>query len=176
MNDDTRRARKGLVVQTTLAVLTGWLCCITPLALVLLGAASLSTAASLDHVLNGEYAWLFRGASLVFIAVAVVVYFRRRGVCTLDQARRQRNRIINTVSLALLFAVGGYMALWYLLGYLGAAVGLPWRPRSWELLSSGVLLSAAFLLQLTGRLLHRTRGQADKQEEHSSCNTRSASQ
>ncbi len=99
----------------------------------------------------------------------MVVYFRRRGVCTLEQARRQRIRIINTVSLGLLFAVGGYMALWYLLGYWGAAVGLPWRPRAWELLSSGVLLlSAAFLLQVTGRLLRRTPGRAAKQEMHSS--------
>ena len=158
MNDDTRRARKGLFVQTMLAVLTGWLCCITPLVLVLFGVASISTAASLDHVLNGEYDWAFRGAALVFVAVAVVVYFRRRGVCTLDQARRQRNRIINTVFLALLFAVGGYLALWYLLAYWGAAVGLPWRPQRWELLSSGVLLGGAVLLLLGGSLLRRTRG------------------
>lgn len=176
MNDDKRRARKRLFLQMTLAILTGWLCCITPLVLVLLGVASLSSAVSLDHVLNGEYAWAFRGAALVFVAVAVVVYFRRRGVCTLDQARRQRNGIINITFLALLFAVAGYMAFWYLLGYWGAAVGLPWRPRRWELLSSGVLLGAAVLLQLTGRLLRRTRGQAPAQEVHSSSDTRSACQ
>ncbi len=176
MNDDIKRARKGLFVQTTLAVLTGWLCCITPLVLVLLGVASISTAASLDHVLNGTYAWAFRGAALVFLAVAVGVYFRRRGVCTLDQARQQRNRIINTAFLALLFAVGGYMALWYLLGYWGAAVGLPWRPRRWELISSGVLLGAAVLLQLTGGLLCRTRGEAATQVVHSSSDTPSTSQ
>ena len=125
MSEEVRFARRRLILQTALAVVAGWLCCITPLLLVLLGVASISTAASLDHVLNGEYDWVFRGAALVFLGIAVWVYFRRRGVCTLDQARRQRNRILNTAFLALLFAVGGYLALWYLLAYWGAAVGLP---------------------------------------------------
>lgn len=160
MSEEVRFARRRLILQTALAVVAGWLCCITPLLLVLLGVASISTAASLDHVLNGEYDWVFRGAALVFLGVAVWVYFRRRGVCTLDQARRQRNRILNTAFLALLFAVGGYLALWYLLAYWGAAVGLPWRPERWELMSSGALLGTAVLL-LLGLMLRRARRQSD---------------
>ena len=159
MSEEVRFARRRLILQTALAVVAGWLCCITPLLLVLLGVASISTAASLDHVLNGEYDWVFRGAALVFLGIAVWVYFRRRGVCTLDQARRQRNRILNTAFLALLFAVGGYLALWYLLAYWGAAVRLPWRPERWELMSSGALLGTAVLL-LLGLLLRLARGQS----------------
>ena len=162
MSEEVRFARRRLILQTALAVVAGWLCCITPLLLVLLGVASLSTAASLDHVLNGEYDWVFRGAALVFLGIAVWVYFRRRGVCTLDQARRQRSRILNTAFLALLFAVGGYLALWYLLAYWGAAVGLPWRPERWELISSGALLGTAVLL-LLGLLLRHARGQSGPQ-------------
>ena len=157
MKQDVRVARKTLFLQTILAVVTGWLCCITPLALLMLGIASVSTAASIDRVLNGEYAWAFRGVALVFLMLAVLLYFRRRGVCTLDQARRERNRIISTTLLTLVFAVGGYLALWYLIGYWGAALGLPWRPRRWEILWSGVLLGMGLLLHGSGRLVRHRR-------------------
>lgn len=146
MKDGTRKAQKGIFLHSTLAVLTGCLCCITPLVLVLFGLASISTAVSVDNVLTGRYVWVFRSVALLFLALALVVYFRRRGVCTLDEARRQRNRIINSIVLTLLFAVGGYIAFEYIvMEYWGAAVGLPWAPERWAVVSSGALLAAGGL-------------------------------
>jgi len=126
--------------------------------LVLFGLASISTAVSLDNVLTGRYVWVFRSVALLILALALVVYFRRRGVCTLDEARRQRKRIINSVLLMLLFAVGGYIAFEYvLLGYWGVAVGLPWRPERWAFVWSGVLLGTGVLLLLFRRSFLRSR-------------------
>lgn len=147
MKDGTGKARKGILLHSALALVTGCLCCITPLVLVLFGLASISTAVSVDNVWTGKYVWVFRSVALLFLALALVVYFRRRGVCTLDQARRQRNRIINTVLLTLLFTIGGYIAFEYIvLGYWGVAVGLPWMPERWAFVWSGILLGTAVLL------------------------------
>lgn len=152
MKDVDRKARKGILAHSALAVVTGCLCCITPLVLVLFGLASISTAVSLDNVLTGQYVWVFRSVALLFLALALVVYFRRSGVCTLDEARRQRNRIINSILLTLLVAVGGYVAFEYIvLGYLGVAVGLPWMPERWAFVWSGILLGTAVLLLVIRR-------------------------
>ena len=161
MEDGTRIARKGILLHSTLAVLTGCLCCLTPLVLVLFGLASISTAIALDNVLTGQYVWVFLSVALLLQALALVVYFRRRGVCTLDQARRQRNRIMNTILLTLLFAIGTYIAFEYVvLGYLGVAVGLPWAPPRWAFVWSAALLGAGVLLLLSTRLVGRIRKDA----------------
>ena len=157
-NDNPRKARRGIFLTSALAIATACLCCITPLALVLFGLASVSTAVSVDNVLSGKYVWVFRSGGLLFLAAGLVVYFRRRGVCTLDAARRQRNRILNTVLLTLLFAIGGYIAFEYIaLGYWGVAVGLPWAPERWQFVWSGILLGAGILLLLATRLFRRAR-------------------
>ena len=147
MDDNPQKARKGILKSSLLALAIGCLCCITPLVLVLLGLASISTAVSVDNLLSGPLIWVFRSTALIFLGIALVVYFRRRGVCTLDEARRQRNRIINTVLLTLLFAIGGYIAFEYiLLSYWGGAVGLPWVAEQWAFVWSGILLSAGVLV------------------------------
>ena len=155
-NDDPRRARLGILLGAALAIATGCLCCITPLVLVLFGLASISTAVSVDNVLTGQYVWVFRGVGLLFLATALVVYFRRRGVCTLDAARRQRNRVLNTVLLTLLFGIGGYIAFEYIvMEYWGRAVGLPWAPERWAFVWSAILLGAGVLLWSATRWFRR---------------------
>jgi RsiW-degrading membrane proteinase PrsW (M82 family) len=120
------------VLLSSLGAIIASLCCLTPLVLVFLGFASISTAVSLDNVLSGKYVWAFRLAALGFATFAVWVYFRRRGICTLDAARRQRNRILNVVLLSVLFGTAGYITLNYIvLAYLGAAAGLPWDIEHW---------------------------------------------
>ncbi len=156
VSDKPQKARRGIFLGSFLAIATGCLCCITPLVLVLFGLASISTAVSVDNTLSGKYIWVFRSVGLLLLAAALVVYFRRRGICTLDAARRQRNRIFNTVLLALLFAIGGYLAFEYvLLGYWGGAVGLPWAPEHWAMVWSGILLGAGLLVLLATRRLIR---------------------
>ncbi len=141
--------RRGALVISLLAGLIGGLCCVTPIVLVMVGLASISVAADLGNVLYGNYRWLFRGAALGFLAIALFVYFRRRGICTLDQARRERQRIVNTALLVLTVAVGIYIFWTYIaVHYWGIAVGLPWAQydESWALPVSGVVLVAAAML------------------------------
>ena len=157
-NARTGTAGKALLLQSALAVVIGSLCCLTPVVLVLFGLASISTAVSVDNTLYGQYAWAFRLAALVLLALALIVYFRRRGVCTLDDARRQRNRIINVVLLTVVCAVAAYIAVMYIaLEYGGAAVGLPWAPPSWAFPAVGILLVAGGLLFFVPRVFHGVR-------------------
>ena len=87
------------------------MCCIPSVVLVLFGLASVSSAAALSNDLywgtNGM-SW-FRPAlsvlSLVLVALGLVLYFRNDGICTLDEVRRQRKRIVNTSVVALTIAV-----------------------------------------------------------------------
>jgi hypothetical protein len=141
--------RKGIFIISSIAALIGGLCCLTPVVLVLVGLASISAAAGLGNMLYGDYKWLFRLAALCFLALALWVYFRRKGICTLDQARRQRNRIINTSLLVLMFAVGTYIAWTYIaLHYLGIAAGLPWAQydESWAVPLSAAVVGVAVAL------------------------------
>ena len=141
--------RKGIFLISALAGIIGGLCCVTPVVLVMLGLASLAVATDLGNVLYGEYRWLFRGGALVFLALALFFYFRSRGICTLDAARRERNRIINTSLLVLIFAVGIYIFWTYVaVHYWGIAVGLPWAQydEGWAIPVSALVLAVAFLL------------------------------
>lgn len=119
--------RKGVVFPSALAGLVGGLCCLTPVVLVLLGLASVSVAAGLGNILYGEYRGLFRVAGLAFLGLALWIYFRHEGICTLAQARREGNRIINTSLIVLIAAVGIYILWTYVaVHHWGVAVGLPW--------------------------------------------------
>lgn len=146
------RDRKGIFIISGLAALIGGLCCLTPIVLVLVGLASISAAAGLGNMLYGDYKWVFRLVALGFLALALWVYFRRKGICTLDQARRERNRIINTSLLVLIFAVGAYIAWTYIaIHWFGVWAGLPWKQydESWAIPASAVVLGAAGVLYVT---------------------------
>ena len=141
--------RKGVLLISALAGLIGGLCCVTPVVLVLLGLASISVAADLGNVLYGDYRWFFRLGAVAFLSLAVWIYFRRRGICTLDQARRERNRIVNTSLVVVIGAIGVYIFWTYIaVHYWGIAVGLPWAQydESWALPASAVVLAIALTL------------------------------
>ncbi len=141
--------RKGILILSGLAGLIGGLCCVTPVVLVLVGLASVSVAADLGNVLYGNYRWAFRLVALAFLGIALLVYFRRKGICTLDQARRERNRIINTSLTVLISAVGIYIFWTYFaVHYWGIAVGLPWAQydESWALPASAAVLATGLVL------------------------------
>jgi hypothetical protein len=132
-----------------LAALVGGLCCLTPIVLVLVGLASVAGAADLGNVLYGNYRWVFRILALALVVASLIVYFRRRGICTLDQARRERNRILNTALVVLVASVGAYIFWTYVaLHYWGIAAGLPWAQydESWAIPTAAVCLSVAVIL------------------------------
>ncbi len=135
--------RKAVLLVASLTAFVGALCCLTPIVLVLFGLAAVSIANDLGNVLYGDYKWAFRLAALVFLTLGLVVYFRRRGVCTLDEARRQRTRIFNVALLSLFTAVSLYVFWNYVvLYYWGIAAGLPWSQwdERWAIPASAVLL------------------------------------
>jgi len=120
------------------------LCCLTPVVLVMvglgiaaifgpeiLGASSTDEFTQKVHQFTDrwydDYKWWFRVGGLAIIAGGIVFYFRRRGVCTLDQAKRHRNRIINVVLITAILSTGIYL-LWnyVIVHYWGVGVGLPW--------------------------------------------------
>ena len=115
------------------------MCCIPSIVLVMFGLATVSTGAAISDTLYwGEdgYSW-FRPLMLILALIAVVVglifYFRNQGICTLDQARRERRKIINTSILVIIISYLSYLLLNYvILTEIGILLGLPWESsRVW---------------------------------------------
>lgn len=105
---------KELLKVSSIPVVVASLCCLSPVVLVLFGLGTVGFASSLADTLYGEYKWYFRGAGLVLMALSLLYYFRRaKNICTLDQAKRQRNGIINTVALVLTVGILGYLFFLY---------------------------------------------------------------
>jgi hypothetical protein len=124
------RALLGLVLSS--AVIAS-LCCLPSVVLVLFGLASVSTAAALsDRLYWGPMRYVLYAVSGALAVGGLVIYFRRRGICTLDAARRERNRIRNTVLLVLIGGVFTYLVWNYvILDLIGIALDLPWQPPKW---------------------------------------------
>ena len=116
------------------------LCCFPSVVLVLFGLASVSSAAALSNDLywgtNGM--WWFRPplmtVSAFFVILGLVLYFRNDGICSLDEVKRQRKRIINTSLLVLSFSVIAYVLFnFVILTEIGVALNLPWESsRLWN--------------------------------------------
>jgi len=115
------------------------MCCIPSIVLVMFGLATVSTGAAISDTLYwGEdgYAW-FRPLMLILALIAAIVglifYFRNQGICTLDQARRERRKIINTSILVIIISYLSYLLLNYvILTEIGILLGLPWESsRVW---------------------------------------------
>lgn len=141
--------RRSILLFSLVAGIIAGLCCLTPIVLVMLGLATVSFAADLGNVLYGEYRWLFRAAGLAFLVVGLASYFRRQGVCTLDQVKQQRIRIFNMTLLVLIAAVGIYIFWTYIvLHYWGIAAGLPWAQyrENWAIPTAAAIFAVFFIL------------------------------
>ena len=116
------------------------MCCFPSVVLVLFGLASVSTAAALSDNLYWGYngmGWfrpLLLIASTMMVVVGLVVYFRKEGICSLDEAKRQRQRVINTSLFVGTFTAALYIVFNYvILTELGIALELPWESsRLWN--------------------------------------------
>jgi len=148
--------RRAALARAGIGALAAGLCCMTPIVLAAAGITSTAIANNWGNLLYGEYRWYFRLGALGLILFTLTTYFRSRGICTMRQARRQRNRIFNTTLLALLIFHALYVFWTYVvLHYLGIAAGLPWGQwdESWAIPVSVVLMGAAALAY---RLLPKT--------------------
>lgn len=111
---------------TRIPIVLASLCCLGPLVLVLFGVATVSFAASLSDVLYGQYAWVFRTVGLAALLISAYLYItRQKGICTLDEAARRRNEIINILLAALSLGVIGYAVFLYgVVELVGLVVGV----------------------------------------------------
>lgn len=156
---DAVEDRKAIVAVSSIVGLAGGLCCVTPVVAVMIGLASVSTAAAFGNILYGDYRWAFRLFGVAVLAAALVRYFRKQGVCTLDQVKRRRNWVINVTLLALAGSATVYVFWTYVVvHYWGIAAGLPWAQydESWAIPVAAVLC----LTTVTLFLLLRRKGQA----------------
>ncbi len=106
------RLKEALKIASVPVVIAS-LCCLSPVILVLLGLSTVGFATSLSDTFYGEYKWYFRLAGLLALALAYIYHLRRQGICTLDQAKRERNRILNGILITLIAGVIGYMFFLY---------------------------------------------------------------
>ena len=121
---------KPLAAIATASALTASMCCLPSVIWVLFAGSSAIVAANeLSNDLY--YSWgrlALYAVSLCMLIIGLVIYFRNRGICDIDDLRRERRRVVNT-SLAL-FAVTvlGYLVWNYVvLEVVGIALGLPWE-------------------------------------------------
>lgn len=112
---------KEILKLTGIPVVIASLCCLTPIIIVLFGLGSVAIAGSLADSLYGDYKWVFRLIGLVLLGLSVLSYIRRqKGICTLDEAKKRKNEIINIVIVAITVGVVGYLVwLYVVLEYIG---------------------------------------------------------
>lgn len=99
---------------SSIPVIIASLCCLSPVILVLLGLSTVSFAGSLADTLYGDYKWVFRGIGLLALLGSIAWYLRsQKGICTLDEAKKRRNEIINIVAFSVIIGVLGYLFFLY---------------------------------------------------------------
>ena len=121
---------KPLAKLVAASAITASLCCLPSVIWVLFAGSSAIVAA--DQLSNDlYYSWVrfaLYGLSFCMISYGLVLYFRNQGVCTLDDARRERRRVVNTSLAVFTSAVLAYL-VWnfVILEIIGIAIGLPWE-------------------------------------------------
>jgi hypothetical protein len=116
---------KKLIAIISSSVAFASLCCLSSVVIVALGLGSVSFSASLADTFYWEYKWYFRAFGLLCLAIGLIWYFRSEGICTLDHAKRERQKIINTLLIALFTGVVGYFFFLYVVvHYIGAWQGI----------------------------------------------------
>ena len=104
--------------------------CLPSVVSVMLAGSSAIVAA--DQLSNDLYYSWVRFAlylvSLSMLSYGLVVYFRNRGVCTLDDVKREKRRVVNTTLAVFTAAILTYL-IWnfVILEIVGIAIGLPWE-------------------------------------------------
>ena len=122
--------RGPLATIVALSSVTASMCCLPSVIWVLFAGSSAIVAA--DNLSNDLYYSWVRFAlylvSLSMLSYGLVVYFRNRGVCTLDDVKREKTRVVNTTLAVFTAAILTYL-VWnfVILEIVGIAIGLPWE-------------------------------------------------
>tara|TARA_Y100000590_G_C15318522_1_gene863040 strand:+ start:122 stop:523 length:402 start_codon:yes stop_codon:yes gene_type:complete len=127
MESEDRRPLASLVA---LSAITSSMCCLPSVVWVLFAGSSAIVAA--DNLSNDlYYSWVRLALyclSLAMLCIGLAIYFRNRGICTLEDAKKHNRRVINT-SLAVFTATVVTYLIWnfVILEVIGLALGLPWE-------------------------------------------------
>jgi len=131
---------KSFIKLISTSTIIASMCCLPSVVLVLFGLASVSSAAALSDTLywGGDgYEW-FRPTMLAIASLSVIVrliiYFSNRFMCTFDDVKRQRRKVINTSLLIVIIAYLSYLLFNYvILTEVGILLGLDWESsRFWN--------------------------------------------
>ena len=93
--------------------------------------AGSSAIVAADQLSNDLYYGIARPivyvVAIAMVSAGLVIHFRSRGICTLDQVKKDRRRIINT-TLAVLTTTFVIYFIWnyIILELIGVYIGLPW--------------------------------------------------
>jgi len=129
LDEDVLSETKSLWKVIGLGAVTASMCCLPSVVWVLFAGSSAIIAA--DQLSNNLYYGIARpiiySIAIAMVGTGLVIHFRSRGVCTLDQAKKERRRIINT-TLAVLTSTFVIYFIWnyIVLELVGVALGLPW--------------------------------------------------
>ena len=122
--------RGPLTSLVALSAVTASMCCLPSVIWVLFAGSSAIVAA--DQLSNNlYYSWVryaLYAVSLSMVAIGLVIYFRKRGVCSLDDVKRETRRVVNTSLAVFTASIIAYL-FWnfVILEILGIAIGLPWE-------------------------------------------------
>ncbi|MBJ29440.1 MAG: hypothetical protein CMB61_05230 [Euryarchaeota archaeon] len=122
--------RKPLATMVVVSAVTASMCCLPSVVWVMFAGSSAIVAA--DQLSNDlYYSWVryaLYALSFTMLSIGLTVYFRNRGICTLDDAKRERNRVANTTLAVFTITILTYL-FWnfVILEIVGIAIGLPWE-------------------------------------------------
>ena len=105
------------------------MCCFPSVLLVGLGLMTVSAGDALSNNLYfGPARWFLYGLTVVILGWGLYRHFQNQGICTLDQAKRERKKIVNMVIIVFTSTFAIYF-VWnfIILELAGIAVGLPWE-------------------------------------------------
>lgn len=126
--NEQKKNKSSIAKYVFLAALISSLCCFSPIIFVLFGLATVSTAAYWGNYFFFGYWWLFIAIGLFFITLMLVIYWRKNRVCTLDEVKRHRRKIINSILFSLSLFIVFYVAIEILWELIWIKMGL----TSWE--------------------------------------------
>jgi len=129
MSENPEHENRSLWKLVTSSGVLASMCCLPSVLLAGLGLMSLSAADGLSKELYfGPARWILYGLSVILVIIGLKMHFNKQGICTLDEAKRQRKYVINISLLVATASIVFYM-IWnhVILKILGIAIGLPWE-------------------------------------------------
>ena len=118
---------KELLRLTGVPIFIASLCCLAPIVVVLSGLGSVALAASLTNLLDGQYRWAFSLAGVAILSISFIFHFRSKGICTVAQAKKRKNEVVNTILIVSFTAIIGYIIFFYgILTITGQIIGI-WK-------------------------------------------------